>query len=245
MNLNNILLIKILKKNIVLVSIIFIFLAWANYILSNALNYDSIKNHDEKISNHFLNSFYMEQTDSHGQVNWILVGERLEKFSNNARSEIIQPRMKIRSAETESWNIRAAHALDPDSLFKSIYLTKHVVFNKIGIDASNEVTITTTKAILYPSDEIIETDAFATIITPNSTTTGDGVIADVKNGYVKILSNVKRLSYTGERSEQLEGDQMLYDLEKKTWTVIKKPNDDKMQIQNRVKTILKTKKRTN
>ena len=121
MNLNNILLIKVLKKNIVLVSIIFIFLAWANYILSNALNYNSIQNHDEKISNHFLNDFYMEQTDSNGQVSWILVGEKLEKFPNNARSEIIQPRMKIHSAETESWNIRAAHALDPDSLFKSIF----------------------------------------------------------------------------------------------------------------------------
>ena len=119
------------------------------------------------------------------------------------------------------------------------------MFNKIAIDASNEITITTTEAILYPSDEIVETDAFATIITPDSTTTGDGVIADVKNGYVKILSNAKRLSYTEERSEQLEGDQMLYNIEKKTWSVIKKPNDDKMQIQNRVKTILKTKRRTN
>ena len=245
MNLKNILLTKILKKNIVLISIIFIFLAWTNYILSNALNYNSVENHDEKISNHFLNNFSMEQTDSNGQVSWILVGEKLEKFPNNTRSEIIEPRMKIHSAETESWNIRAAHALDPDSLFKSIYLTKHVVFNKIAIDASNEITITTTEAILYPSDEIVETDAFATIITPDSTTTGDGVIADVKNGYVKILSNAKRLSYTEERSEQLEGDQMLYNIEKKTWSVIKKPNDDKMQIQNRVKTILKTKRRTN
>jgi hypothetical protein len=120
-----------------------------------------------------------------------------------------------------------------------------VVLTKIGIDSIKEVIITTTNAILYPSDKIIETDAFATIITPNSTTTGDGVIADVKNGYVKILSNAKRLSYTDNRSEQLEGDQMLYNLEKKTWVVIKKPNDDKMQIQNRVKTILKTKRATN
>jgi LPS export ABC transporter protein LptC len=245
MNLNNILLIKILKKNIVLVSIIFIFLAWVNYILSDALNYNSIHNHDEKKSNHFLNDFYIEQTDSHGKISWVLKGERLEKFPNNTRSEIIEPRMKMLTTETESWRIRASHALDPDSLFKSIYLTKHVVFNKIGMDASNEVIITTTNAILYPSDEIIETDAFATIITPDSTTTGDGIIADIKNGYVKILSNAKRLSYTDSRSEQLEGDQMVYNLEKKTWAVIKKPNDDKMQIQNRVKTILKTKRITN
>jgi hypothetical protein len=36
---------------------------------------------------------------------------------------------------------------------------------------------------------------------------------------------------------------MLYDLNKKTWVLLKKEGqNDKIQIQNRVKTILKTKK---
>ena len=101
MNLNNILLSKSIKKNIVLmVSIVFIFLAWANYILSNALNYNPVDNHDEKISNHFLNRFsYGANRFLRGQISWVLKGEKLEKFSNNERSEIIEPRMKILSTE--------------------------------------------------------------------------------------------------------------------------------------------------
>ena len=139
--------------------------------------------------------------------------------------------------------IKANHALDPDSLFKTIYLTDDVIFNKYDNYKSNEVNIETSKAIIYPDQEIIETSEFATIITPNSKTSGNGVIADMKKGQIKILSNAKRLSSSDDRSEQLEGETMLYDLNKKTWVLLKKEgHDDKLKIQNRVKTILKTRK---
>ena len=90
---------------------------------------------------------------------------------------------------------------------------------------------------------IIETTQFATITTPDSVTTGNGLIADMENGRIKILSNAKRLSYTDKRSQQLEGDRMMYDLAKKTWVLLKKENQDgKIKIQERTKTILKTRK---
>ena len=46
--------------------------------------------------------------------------------------------------------INAKHALDPDSLFNSIYLTEDVVFNKYDKDNNNEVNIITTEAAVYP-----------------------------------------------------------------------------------------------
>ena len=114
---------------------------------------------------------------------------------------------------------------------------------KIDDNNINEVNIETTKAIIYPDQEIIESSEFATITTPTSKTTGNGVIADMKKGQVKILSNAKRLSSTDDRTEQLEGEMMLYDLNKKTWVLLKKQQqNDKLQIQERVRTILKTKK---
>ncbi len=63
-------------------------------------------------------------------------------------------------------------------------------------------------------------------------------------GQIKILSNAKRLSYTGDQSQELQGDAMMYDLATKSWILLKKESqDDKVKIQDRVKTILKTKKR--
>ena len=65
----------------------------------------------------------------------------------------------------------------------------------------------------------------------------------MKTGKIRILSNAKRISNTDDRAEELEGETMLYDLNKKTWVLLKKEGqNDKIKIQNRVKTILKTKK---
>ena len=233
---------KVSRKNILITLALLSSFLFINDILLKALNYNSL-NSDSSVSNHFLNNFEMSETDIHGRLAWTLSGDKLEKFPNSLRSEVTMPIMNIRSSEKSFWIVRADHALDPDSLFKAIYLKDNVIFNKYDDNKINEVKIITTKAIIYPDEEIIETSEFATITTPNSKTSGDGVIADMKQGKVTILSNAKRLSTSDERSEELKGGTMLYDLNKKTWVLLKKDGrDDKIKIQNRVKTILKTKK---
>ena len=58
------------------------------------------------------------------------------------------------------------------------------------------------------------------------------------------MANAKRIASTEKLSENLQGDQLLYNLSKKTWVVIKKvQKNEKNQIRERVKTILKTKKK--
>ena len=233
---------KMSGRNIILISCLLILFIIINNILSNALDYNSL-NKNSDVSNHFLNNFEMSETDINGNIAWTLRGDRLEKFPNSARSEVLNPLMHIISSKDSFWIIESKHALDPDSLFKTIYLTGNVIFNKYDNNQINEVKIVTTEAIIYPDDEIIETDKFATIVTPNSKTSGNGVIANMKKGQIKILSNAKRLSVSDDRTEQLEGERMLYDLKKKTWVLLKKEmQNDKIKIKDRVKTILRTRK---
>jgi len=233
---------KMSGRNIILISCLLILFIIINNILSNALDYNSL-NKNSDVSNHFLNNFEMSETDINGNIAWTLKGDRLEKFPNSARSEVLNPLMHIISSKDSFWIIESKHALDPDSLFKTIYLTGNVIFNKYDNNQINEVKIVTTEAIIYPDDEIIETDKFATIVTPNSKTSGNGVIANMKKGQIKILSNAKRLSVSDDRTEQLEGERMLYDLKKKTWVLLKKEmQNDKIKIKDRVKTILRTRK---
>ena len=233
---------KLSGRNIILISCLLILFIIINNILSNALDYNSL-NKNSDVSNHFLNNFEMSETDINGNIAWTLKGDRLEKFPNSARSEVLNPLMHIISSKDSFWIIESKHALDPDSLFKTIYLTGNVIFNKYDNNQINEVKIVTTEAIIYPDDEIIETDKFATIVTPNSKTSGNGVIANMKKGQIKILSNAKRLSVSDDRTEQLEGERMLYDLKKKTWVLLKKEiQNDKIKIKDRVKTILRTRK---
>ena len=230
------------KRKISILTLSLLILLWLNHMLTDAINFNRIKKSETK-TNHFLNNFVIEQTDDDGNVKWTLNGDRLEKFPYSERSEVINPDMYVKSSDKTFWKVTASHALDPDSEFNSIYLTNNVKFEKKNLSQESEVFITTTRAIIYPMEEKVETDAFAIIITPDSKTTGDGVIANIKEGYVKILANAIRVASTKERTEYLEGDQLLYDLNKKSWKIVKKKQgNEKNQVKERVKTILKTKK---
>ena len=123
------------------------------YILSSALNRDNQL--DDKIANHYLTDFTMTETDNRGEISWILDGKRLEKFPNSERSEVISPSMKILSGNDGYWIVTANKALDPDSLFESVYLYGNVHFTKRDRLGSIEMDITTESAVIYPKGGIL------------------------------------------------------------------------------------------
>ena len=197
-------------------------------MLSDALNRDNPL--DDTIANHYLTNFTMTETDNRGKISWILDGERLEKFPNSERSEVNSPSMKILGGNDGYWIVTANNALDPDSLFKSVYLYGNVQFIKYDGLGSIEMDITTESAVIYPSEEKVETDKFGVIKTPDSKTSGVGIIANIDDGYVKILSKAKRLSFDENKEGQIEGDKLIYDLQSKTWKVMKKLSDNNSEI---------------
>ncbi len=226
------------KKNTYLLLFLLFLIIIVEYILSSALNRDNQL--DDKIANHYLTDFTMTETDNRGEISWILDGKRLEKFPNSERSEVIDPSMKILSENDGYWIVTANKALDPDSLFKSVYLYGNVQFIKRDGLGAIEMDITTESAVIYPNEEKVETDKFGIIKTPDSKTSGVGIIADIDDGYVKILSKAKRLSFDENREGQIQGDKLIYNLQSKTWKVMKKLSDNNSEIKERVKTILKT-----
>ena len=226
------------KKNTYLLLFLLFLIIIVEYILSSALNRDNQL--DDKIANHYLTDFTMTETDNRGEISWILDGKRLEKFPNSERSEVIDPSMKILSENDGYWIVTANKALDPDSLFKSVYLYGNVQCIKRDGLGAIEMDITTESAVIYPNEEKVETDKFGIIKTPDSKTSGVGIIADIDDGYVKILSKAKRLSFDENREGQIQGDKLIYNLQSKTWKVMKKSSDNNSEINERVKTILKT-----
>ncbi len=226
------------KKNTYLLLLLLFLIIIVEYILSSTLNKHSQL--DDKIANHYLTDFTMTETDSRGEISWILSGKRLEKFPNSERSEVINPSMKILSKNDGYWIVTSEKALDPDSLFKSIYLYGDVKFIKRDDLGAVVMDIATESAVIYPNEEKVETDKFGIIKTPDSKTSGVGIIADMDNGYVKILSKAKRLSFDENKVGEIQGDKLIYNMESRSWKVLKKTLNDTSQIKERVTTILKT-----
>ena len=56
----------------------------------------------------------------------------------------------------------------------------------------------------------------------------------------KVLPIIRGISLDENKEGQIEGDKLIYDLQSKTWKVMKKSSDNNSEIKERVKTILKT-----
>ena len=233
---------EIFKNKIITILFFLIAFIWIENKLSDAVQLERLSSLDNH-PNHFLKTFLIEQTNAQGAVKWNLKGKRLNKFPNSLRSEVINPNMDIYLVKDGRWNVQASHGLDLDSKFQSIYLTDNVRFEKKSSIDKREVYITTSRAILYTEDEKIETDAYATILTPDSKTTGDGVVVDLKNGYIKILQNANRVVNKDSSTEKLTGDRLIYSIKNKTWEILKKNTiNEKKQVEERVKTIIRFKR---
>ena len=119
--------------------------------------------------------------------------------------------------------------------FKRLKETYKKLFNQNSDDDDDNYDLFSSS-----NEEKVETDKFGVIKTPDSKTSGVGIIADIDDGYVKILSKAKRLSFDENNEGEIVGDKLIYNLQSKTWRVMKKSSDNNSEINERVKTILKT-----
>ena len=62
---------------------------------------------------------------------------------------------------------------------RQVYLYGDVQFTKHDGLGSIEMDITTQSAVIYPKEEKVETDKFGVIKTPDSKTSGVGIIANI------------------------------------------------------------------
>jgi lipopolysaccharide export system protein LptA len=117
-----------------------------------------------------------------------------------------------------------------------------VFINREYLEDDNPIKIYTSYAIFYISKNLVETDRDVTIITPDSTTTGSGLSANMDTGIVVVLSNAKRIVSENDELRTIIGNQMIYDSNKEKWTVKDMPaNDLKKIISKKVTTTFNTK----
>ena len=170
---------------------------------------------------------------------WKLRGSMMIKYINNI-TLIQKPHLNIYKNEYAT-NIKSNTAVDPSGDMQEIYLKGNVFINReLGDD--NPIKIYTSYAIFYISKNLVETDRDVTIITPDSTTTGSGLSANMDTGIVVVLSNAKRIISENDELRTIIGNQMIYDSNKEKWTVKDMPaNDLKKKITKKVTTTFNTK----
>ena len=171
---------------------------------------------------------------------WKLRGSMMIKYINNI-TLIQRPHLNIYKNEYTT-NIKSNTAIDPSGDMEEIYLKDNVFINREYLEDDNPIKIYTSYAIFYISKNLVETDRDITIITPDSTTTGSGLSANMDTGIVVVLSNAKRIISENDEFRTIIGNQMIYDSNKEKWIVKDMPaNDLKKIISKKVTTTFNTK----
>ncbi len=180
-------------------------------------------------------NFSSKNIDVDMSTKWRLTGLYLEKYNDNY-TIIKNPKLKLFNSDLIT-NISSETAIDPKGTMDEIYLKSNVFVNRNNSYTGDNVKLYTSYAIFYLPKNLIETDQDVTIITSDSTTTGNGLSADLYSGLITILSNVERNVSDGNKLQTIKGNQMIYNTKTDEWIVKNKPASDlKKSIGNKVTT---------
>ena len=182
-----------------------------------------------------IHNFSSKNIDTNMSTKWSLTGLYLEKYDDNY-TFIKNPKLKLFNSNLIT-NISSETAIDPTGEMTEIYLKSNVLVNRNNSSNGNTVKLYTSYAIFYLSKDLIETDRDVTIITSDSTTTGNGLSANLDLGLITILSDAERTIKEGEQLQTIKGNQMIYNTRTDEWIVKNKPASNlKKSIKNKVTT---------
>tara|TARA_B100000035_G_C21035506_1_gene570705 strand:+ start:2591 stop:3259 length:669 start_codon:yes stop_codon:yes gene_type:complete len=203
-------------------------------LLASSCLFASNSDEGRKLKNKIYN-FSSKNIDVNMITKWKLSGLYLEKYDDNY-TFIKNPKLRILNSRLIT-NISSETAIDPTGKMDEIYLKRNVFINRNDSLDNNTVKLYTSYAIFYLSRDLVETDRDVTIITSDSTTTGNGLSADLNKGLITILSDAKRMVKEDNKIQIIKGNQMVYNTKTDEWTVKNKPaNDLKKSIKNKVTT---------
>ena len=182
-----------------------------------------------------IHDFSSKNKDTDMSTKWSLTGLYLEKYDDNY-TFIKNPKLKMFNSNLIT-NISSETAIDPTGEMSEIYLKSNVLVNRNNSSNGNTIKLYTSYAIFYLSKDLIETDRDVTIITSDSTTTGNGLSANLDLGLITILSDVERTIKEGDQLQTIKGNQMIYNTRTDEWIVKNKPASNlKKTIKNKVTT---------
>ena len=182
-----------------------------------------------------IHNFSSKNIDTDMSTKWSLTGLYLEKYDDNY-TFIKNPKLKMFNSNLIT-NISSETAIDPTGEMNEIYLKSNVLVNRNNSSNGNTVKLYTSYAIFYLSKDLIETDRDVTIITSDSTTTGNGLSANLDLGLITILSDAERTIKEGDQLQTIKGNQMIYNTRTDEWIVKNKPASKlKKSIENKVTT---------
>lgn len=127
--------------------------------------------------------------DKQGKLYTTLTAEYVQHTPHQNTTRLHKPSLEIQSAENH-WIIHSEHARSENEL-NSIYLWKNVCIERVKSDSAVPITAKTESLLVFPHDELVETNNIVTIQQPGLEVSGKGLLGNLKHGNLKILNHLQ------------------------------------------------------
>ncbi len=111
-------------------------------------------------------------------------------YAEDDTTYIETPHITLYRQSPEPWHINSAYAKATQGLDK-IYFWDNVVIHHVSDSANPTTTMTTTTLTVFPNKQIAQTDKNVTVTQPSAILHGLGMLANLNEGTVQLLSKAQ------------------------------------------------------
>lgn len=111
-------------------------------------------------------------------------------YADNDTTRISQPHITVYRQSPEPWYINSDFARATQGVDQILFWSNVVIHHAKDID-NPTTTMTTTSLTVFPNRQLASTDEAITVTQPDATVHAIGMLANMNDGTVKLLSNAR------------------------------------------------------
>jgi lipopolysaccharide export system protein LptC len=115
---------------------------------------------------------------------------KMVHYAENDTTDISKPHITIYRQSPEPWYINSDFAKATQGIEKILFWSNVVIHHAHDID-NPTTTMTTTSLIVFPNQQLAQTDQAILVTQPDSTLRAVGMLANMNDGTVKLLSQAR------------------------------------------------------
>ncbi|MCD6038902.1 MAG: lptC [Gammaproteobacteria bacterium] len=115
---------------------------------------------------------------------------KMTHYPDNDTTDIKTPHITMYRHSPEPWHIRANYAKATQGL-SQIYFWDHVIIHHISDRTNPTTTMITRTLTVFPDTQIAQTNDNVTLTQPDTTIQGVGMLANLNDGTVQLISQAR------------------------------------------------------
>ena len=144
----------------------------------------------QQLSDNIITNIDLIKTNQSGRMIYHFFSSKAKHYMAQNRTEFTKPKGYYYVEQQPYWQSRADHGKTVNG-HETVHLFGHVYIHQDEGKNNHAVTLTTSKATLYPKKQIAENKVFVEVKQPDMIATSIGFYADLQQGKIILLSKAR------------------------------------------------------